>query len=366
MRDLALWRPVDLAKCPNDYARVDMKKVFNVALAGLSPDVRKAADSTSTGPLIRQDLEANIYELFVKKFPFFDMISKIPSNGLVHSYDQQTSFGDALFQTELGVVTDDAAVYARQTAPISVIATRRGISLKAQYAVAAGGMNYDPEAREISSGLTALRNKLQNAMFRLQASDNTSVTATAANGLYDANAFSGLRYTLANLSPGANTINVDVRTAYTDNRVTKAVRKAANTIIDAGGEPDLIVGSISGREYVIAEQLPQVRFDTSNTTEVIPGVRVPKIAAGEAEMPVVVIPGGAVGTYVIGTATYVDLYVVDSSTLALAYLGGPTPTVLEIPIGTDGTLRKLYIPFMMAGLVCHVPMWMARVQMQIA
>ena len=42
-----------------------------------------------------------------------------------------------------------------------------------------------------------------------------------------------------------------------------------------------------------------------------------------------------------------------------AYLGGATPTILEIPIGTDSKLQKLFIPFMMGGLVVTVPAFIA-------
>ena len=361
-----LWRPVDLAKTPNHYHQIlggdTVSKIFDVALAG-APNLRKAADSTSVGPLIRQDLEAKIYELFVKKFPFFDMIEKVPANGLVHAFNQQTAYGSAAYMSELGTVTDDANTYVRATQNIAILATRRGISLKAQYAVAAGGMNYDPEAREIAGGLTAIRHQAQVGMFRLQNVDNTSVTATAENGLYDANAFNGLRYTVDNLSPAGNTTTA-VPGANTP--ITIGVRNAANAIIDAGGEPDLILASVTGKELLIQEQIPQVRFVTDNSVEIIPGLKVAKIAAGEAELPIVTVPGDSIGTHITGGHTYTDIFVVDSSTLEWAWLGGPTPTVLDIPIGVDGTLRHLYIPFMMGALVANAPLYLARCRVQTA
>ncbi len=359
-----LWRPVDFSKGnPNKYKGgfgVDLREIMEHALKDAPIEIRKAADTTSVGPLIRQDLEAEIYELYVKKFPLFDMIQKIPSNGLAHAYNQETSYGSAVFMSELGTVTDDANTYNRATANIAIAASRRGISLKAGYAVTAGGMNYDPETREIAGGLRAIRHQMQTGICRLQDVDAASVTATAPNGLYDANAFNSLRYVIQNQSPAGNTIKV---AAGSGQPITTAIRLAANNVIDAGGEPDMIIATVSGKEAAILEQLPQVRF---NTVEVIPGLHVSKIAAGDSELPIMTVPGDSIGTWITGGHTYVDLFVVDSSTLALAYLGGPTPTVLEVPIGVDGTLRKLFIPFAMAGLVCHAPLFMARVSLQIA
>jgi hypothetical protein len=60
-----------------------------------------------------------------------------------------------------------------------------------------------------------------------------------------------------------------------------------------------------------------------------------------------------------------DIYLGVSSTISFPWLGGPTPVVLEIPIGADGTLRKLYIPFLMVGMAFHTPAAIARVQLEI-
>lgn len=40
-------------------------------------------DSTAGAPLVRQDLEVQLYSLFVRKFPLFDRLKKAQSNGLV-------------------------------------------------------------------------------------------------------------------------------------------------------------------------------------------------------------------------------------------------------------------------------------------
>jgi len=362
-----LWRPVDLEKSPNQYAANPyMTRGIQRVRQMLGIDIAKAADSTVLSPLIRQDLDPTIYKLFVKRFPLFDLIEKIPANGLVHAFNQKTGFGDALFQTELGTVTDDASTYVRATQNIAVLATRRGVSLKAMFAVGAGGMGYDPESEEIEGGLQALRHKTQVAMCRMQNTNAAANTATAPDGLYDSNAFNGMRYVLNNTAPAANTFQVDETAAPSGTPVTIALRKAANAIMDVGGNPDLVLGSVTALEYLEAEQIAQVRFTNQSGVEIIPGVRVKEISAGDSLLPLLRVPGDSMGSYIVtGPKTMIDLMVLDTSAIKWAYLGGATPTVLEIPIATDGKLQQLYIPFLMGGLVQAAPLWMARVQIRI-
>lgn len=122
------------------------------------PNVKGILDSTSgtTGSvLIRQDLEPTLYTLFVKTFPVFDRLAKGPANGLVHAFNQITSpdSTDALggtIITELGTVSYVSSTYVRQTAPIAVFGTGRGISFKEMSAVAQGGAPYDPQKTELA------------------------------------------------------------------------------------------------------------------------------------------------------------------------------------------------------------------------
>jgi hypothetical protein len=161
-------------------------------LAAANPNITKLLDASGGAALIRQDLEPILYSLFVKRFPFFERIRKEPANGLVHAFNQQTAYGDAVFQTETGTVTDDSATYARQTTNVSVLATRRGITLKSQFALTQGGSPFNGLSSELASGVTAIAGKLQKTLFQGNA---TNTTGTAANelGAYDANGFDGLR-----------------------------------------------------------------------------------------------------------------------------------------------------------------------------
>lgn len=365
------WKPLDFDANPSNWAASGMDGAIRAKLIAQigDPATRKAVDSGAVGPLIRQDLEPTIYELFVHKYPFWDLLYKGPSNGLVHAWNVQPGFGDAQYISELGTVTDDANTYGRRTANIAIAATRRGISLKAKFAVAAGGMSYDPEQREIDGGIRALAHKSQVGTFRLQEVVSASTTATDPNGQYDPNAFNGLRFYLQNVTPAANSAEVDGRSSAFvagEHPIVDALEQVADALLDAGGEPNLIIGGTQAKRALLREQTQFIRFDNTNSQEIIPGIRVPKVVAGDAELALLTVPGDSVGTYVIGGATYQDLYVVDVDQLEWRYLGGASPTVIEVPLGTDGTLRQLYIPFLMGALVPVAPEYLARVQVQIA
>jgi hypothetical protein len=157
-----------------------------------NPQLRHALDSTGAAALIRQDLEPLLYELYIREFPAWTRFSKEPANGLVHAWNRQTGFGDAKFMTELGTVTDDVSAYERKTAPISILATRRGVSIKGQWGTLAGGAGFNPEQLEMRAGLRAIAHRMQVTIFQGN-STVSSGTAADENGAYDANAFDGLR-----------------------------------------------------------------------------------------------------------------------------------------------------------------------------
>ena len=159
---------------------------------GVVPQIRNALDTGGAAALIRQDLEPFLYELYVREFAAFDRFNKEPANGLTHTFNQITSFGAAQFMPELGTVTDDTSVYARKTTNIAIVATRRGLSLKSQYAVAAGGMSYNPMDLELQGGLRAISKRMQDQIFSGQSS-NSGGSASTEDGDYQPNGFDGLR-----------------------------------------------------------------------------------------------------------------------------------------------------------------------------
>lgn len=139
------WDMANPVLAQKSDAEMSKQVLGEITTAPYIPQKLKAGilDSTSgtTGNvLIRQDLEPTLYTLFVKTFPFFERIAKGPSNGLVHAFNQITtpdavnSLGGTII-TEIGTVTYVASQYVRQTAPIAVFATGRGISFKELAAV---------------------------------------------------------------------------------------------------------------------------------------------------------------------------------------------------------------------------------------
>jgi hypothetical protein len=115
-----------------------------------------ASGLTDGSALIRQDLEPTLYALFVKVFPAWERLTKGPANGLVHAANQITTPDPAALGstaiTELGTVTYAASTYVRQTYPISVLATGRGVSFKELAAVQQGGAPYDSQKVELANG----------------------------------------------------------------------------------------------------------------------------------------------------------------------------------------------------------------------
>lgn len=349
-----LWHPIDFSKGnPNEgYA-----------------SFLKTLDSTGGSALQRQDLDANLYIDFVNEFPFLDLLEKVPANGLVHAWDLKTGFPDALSMTETGSVQDVTSAYGRFTQPISQFGLRVGATLKNQLAVRAGGMNWSPEQEEIKGGLSGFGHGIQAAIFRKQSTDTATTAATGANGQYDANGFNGLRYVLNNVAPSANSVIVDGTAALAEGvfPLTQAIRQIVDSIVDAGGRADTlaVIGSSNGITRLQNEQLQALRF--VNQTEVMPGVKVMAVMAGDRAVPVLRIPGDSIGTYIPADGhTYADLYVVDMSTLKWAYLGGPTPTVVEIPFGYNGKLQSDYIIYQFGALVGFQPKRLGRVQLKIA
>jgi len=360
--EYSLWKPASASLPRQDDVIERMAKEF----------ATRAGTSDTTSPIVAQRLDPKVMPVFVKDFPLYDLIEKELSNGLSHTFLQQTAFSASATPhtiAETGTVTDDSNAYVRKTTNIMQIALRRGVTLKAQYAgQASGDASKDLMSRELEGGLLTIARDAQTEILRYQESDPTSTTSTAPNGAFDVNGINGLRYTLENLAPAENTAFVDIRTPWTDQRVLKAVRTVVNAIWDKGGRPDLIVCSSRGSEALFEDQVNLVRYiGEPNFHQITPGLRVRAISTDQGELPVVAVPGAALGTWINSTpSTYVDIFVLQTETLSLPYLGAPEPTVLRIPIGSDGQLRELAIPFILIGLAAMVPQYLGRVSCQIA
>jgi len=330
--------------------RVGMEDAFRGA--SITPEVRNAIDTGAASALIRQDLEPILYELYVRTFPAFDRFVKEPANGLTHTYNQITSFGAAQFMAELGTVTDDSSVYARKTTNVAIVATRRGLSLKSQYAVAAGGMGYNPVDLELQGGLRAISAKMQRQIFSGQSS-NSGGSASTEDGEYDANGFDGLR-TILNT---ARAKNVDP-TLTTPEDIREFADRAVEEIIQAGGGTPSIIWSNPGDKITFdLQQDKNVRYMNS-FVDVAVGVQTNAINTVAGPLPLAIVPGNSITNYTTldaggsfsGGEDVRDMYILDESTISLPYLGSEGPTVLDIPIGISGQLTHLFILFGMWGL----------------
>lgn len=284
--------------------------------------------------------------MFVKAFPGYDRMPKVPANGAVHAWRQITSYGDAAFMPELGTVTDDSSIYTPQTTNIAIQNTRRGVSFKEQFAVQAGGMSWNPQQLELQNGLIAMAHKTQKTIFQGNAS-NSGGTAASEAGLYDANGFTGLRSTF-NLGTA---VNFDPYFTTSPDSFVVAFGQAATTITDAVGVPPTVIYARAGEGQQFANQQIAIQR-TVDRMEFVPGVRVPAVMTNQGEIPLVTVPGDSIGTYVAasGGLTVADLYMLNESTITLPFLGSPGPTVIEIPPGVNGQLTRMFIIYFMVGL----------------
>lgn len=338
------------------------QNAFNAMTAQLEPDVAKALDTTGATALIRQDLEPMLYEVFVRMFPAYDRFPKEPANGLVHAWNQITDYGGAKFMAELGTVSDDTNTYQRQTTNVAILATRRGISLKSKFAVTAGGVDYNPEALELQGGLRAMSHEMQKQIFNGNASVTTG-TGDDEYGLYDANAFDGLRQQLT-----TNAITFDPATnPTTTGSFRRAVDAAMLPITQAGGMPSIIWGHPQEKITFDEQQDPNVRLVGPDYVDIGVGVTAQRFNTYAGQIPFAVVPGDSIDDYSTdgGATTVRDLYMLDEQSITLPYLGTPGPTVLEIPIGVAGQLTHLYIVFLMNGLAVKVLSWNNKIRVQL-
>jgi len=326
-------------------------------LAMSNPAIAKALDSSAGTALIRQDLEPILYSLFVKKFPFFERIRKEPANGLVHAFNQQTAYGDAVFQTETGTVTDDNATYVRQTTNVAVLATRRGITLKNQFALGAGGSPFNGLSQELGSGVTAIAHKLQKTLFQGNATVTTAAGAATELGAYDANSFDGLRKLLGTAAAAGNEIVGKGTASY-----LSTINTAVAGVLDNGGNPSAIVCTPTDYAGLVNELTNLVRYNAPSQVDQLAGATFGSVVTAAGSLPLLAVPGDAIGAYAISGTDYRDMYVVDEAGWSMPYLGSDSITTLEIPIGVNGALTRLYIMYVMQGFANKAPQFQAKIR----
>lgn len=336
-----------------------MRSAGGRAIEGLlesNPTVRKALDSSMAQgtALVRNDLEPLMYELFIREFPAWDRFSKEPANGLVHTYNRHTGYGDAQFMPELGTVTDDAGSYERASTPISILATRRGVSLKYQYGTLAGGSGFNPEQLELQNGLRSIAARMQKTIFQGNATVSSG-TAASEDGAYDVNAFDGLRKILASTA-----LDVDPTASPTPENIRKVFNDAAIEAIQDAGRPNVIYIDPVAMGQFDVQQDDLVRYIERDNISV--GVTVQSVNTTAGRLPLFVVPGDSIGEYTSGGNTVSDAYMLDERSITIPYLGSDGPTVLDIPMGVSGQLTRLFIIFGMWGLAVKATQYHRKVR----
>ena len=322
--------------------------------------IEKALNSAnnSGGPTIRTDIEPLMREAYLRSFPALDAISSIPANGLVHTYNVKTATGQAVTLGELGdlTTTDGDSTFVRKAnSNIAIIASRRQISLKLQYASQQSGMNFNlvgAENTEVMSGITAVSRK--NQALLLQGNYSTAgKTLADEEGVYNVNDYDGLRTQLKSAG--------DSITKTTNDKFYALIDKAVGQIMNAGGDVSSlwVLMSVGARQLLNSELLQFMRRtnDDSGATNINIGTS-GLMTVAETLTKTLPIPASAqnegVGNYTYSTVDTEDAFVVDPTGMALAYLGSANPVILELPIGFNNALSNVYIVFLMNGLVLYI------------
>jgi hypothetical protein len=326
----------------------------------LRKGILDSTGGTTGNVLIRQDLEPTLYALFVKTFPAFERLKKGPANGLVHAFNQITSPDASAFQStiiaELGSVNYVSSSYLRQTAPVAVFATGRGVGIKELAAVQAGGAPYDPSKNEMSNGMIKLAADIQGTIFQGNASTSGGAGATTELGVYNANGFDGFRSILG--SVGSYTSNNALQSDIGSLNMLESLQSLAAKAANNGGSPSLAFMSMNAKQALDIEQQNNQRYN-NDLVEIIPGVRCQKIAWANGELVLVPVPGSSIGTYnrTSDNALVEDITLLDESVITLRWLHSESFTVLQIPSGVDGVLSNRWIIFGMFGMEVAAPLF---------
>jgi hypothetical protein len=315
--------------------------------------------TTSGGPLIRVDIDPLLREAYLRKFPLYDMIRKFPANGLVHSYNQRTDAGTASLLAEMGDLstTDSQSTYVRNsTSHIAVLATRRQISLKLQYAVAQSGMAFDLTGSgnlEVTGALGEIA-RLDQTLICQGNYSTSGKTVDDEEGAYNVLGFDGFRNLLKDSTTSINKATGDT--------YLRTINRAVADIVNAGGDVDnlQILCSLYAKMDIEDELINFLRIQNVVPPGGIPGNMASNgiLTVADQLSKLMPIPAAqqtqGLGYYTYSGNATEDLVVTDPSGIGLAFLGSPTPVVLELPVGFNNALSNVYIPFVMHGLTVFV------------
>ncbi|MEP7340440.1 MAG: hypothetical protein ABI977_22100 [Acidobacteriota bacterium] len=347
---------------------IEQKMLDGLRSGQMDGTVAKALDTALSsgvggGALIRTDIEAILYEAYLRRFPMAEVLRSFPSNGLVHTYDVRSGVGNAALVSELGdVVTAGAdatsTIERKAMSNIGILVSRRGISLKLQFATSQSGMNFPlsgTENLEVIGGLTSIADLNQKLIFQGNFSQSGGTVSTE-DGAYDVLGFDGFRQILKGAGTSLTWTAGDTHRKNLDRLIAQ--------IDDAGGNTEeLRIVLRNGARIAITDELDDfirtIAKDAASTGIARNTLDGGFMTFGEIIAKFMRIPGSAqakgIGYYDISSVSYEDAYVLDPRGAGLAYLGSPSPVILELPLGFDNKLGQVYLIFLMNGLVVTIP-----------
>ena len=329
-------------------------------LGGQSQLVQRALDTTSGAPLIRTDIEPFLYEAYLREFPAAERFARVPANGLVHTYEVRTAIPDGSTTDDIGdfsgAFSNSTYVRAASTR-IAIIVSPVAIGLKLALAVQQSGMvNFNLQGNEnleVMGAMKGIARKKQTLI--LQGNSSTAAkTLDDEEGLYNANDHDGLRQLLKD---GTTSLTKDAGDSY-----RRTLRRVAAQIRNAGGSARNIIALCSeGVEIVIDEELEEFYRITNSRPDggVDANLSANGIRLGSKYLSeIVTVPADAqnrgMGYYTFGGNVVEDIDVLDTTGVKIPYLGSPTPTILELPMGFDLKLARTFVPFEMSGLMLQI------------
>lgn len=348
---------------PNDLVRGKLLEGTQKGVFGANNNwlQKTLNDASGTGAvLIRTDIEPFLYEAYLREFPAAERIAPTPSNGIVHTYDVRTAIPTAQTLNNVGDFSGafSNSTFVRQASSnIAIIAAPVSIALKLALAVQQSGMvSFNLQGSdnlEVMGAMTSIARKNQSLL--LQGNKSTaSKTLDDEEGLTDANAYDGLRAILKDASTSITKSGGDTYRAL--------LRRAAAQIRNAGGSSRNIIALCSeGGQIAIDAELEEFYRITNGRPAggVDLNLSANGFRLGSKELSEIVsVPADAqsagMGYYTFNSAVVEDIDVLDVTGCKFAFLGSPTPTILELPMGYNNQLGRVFVPFLMNGLVVHI------------
>ncbi|HEX8685731.1 MAG TPA: hypothetical protein VF654_04490 [Pyrinomonadaceae bacterium] len=330
------------------------------AFGARSEVLSRALDTGGSGAtLIRTDLDPFLWESYLRTFPVAERFARVPANGLKHTYEVRTAIPDGSTTNDIGDFSgnfSNSTFVREESTRIAIIVSPVAIGLKLALAVQQSGMGFNLQGSdnlEVMGAMRGIARKKQTLLCQGNSS-TAAQTLDDEDGLYVATDHDGLR-TL--LKGGSTSLTKDDAQSY-----RRTLRRVSAQIRNAGGEARNIIVLVSeGVAIVIDEELEEFYRITNgrpgggvDTNLSANGIRLGSDVLSE----IVPVPADAqnrgLGHYTFGGNPTEDMYVLDATGVRIPYLGSPTPSILELPMGFDLKLARTFVPFEMSGLMVHV------------